>query len=166
MSIGFKLNPYDPCVANRKVNGSQCTVCWYVDDTKISHVDEAVIDDTIIMLEKDFGKMTVNKGSKHIFVGMNIELTDTGSVLIDMKDYLQECIKLYEQEDKVIKTPTPGGAALFDIDKSSKGLDSKRSEIFHHIVAKLLQVSKRARLDLETTISFLCTRVSKSTQED
>ena len=87
MSIGFKLNPYDPCVANKKVNGSQCTVCWYVDDTKISHMDEAVIDYTIIMLEKYFGKMTVNKGSKHVFVGMNIELTNTGSVLIDMKDY-------------------------------------------------------------------------------
>ena len=45
-------------------------------------------------------------------------------------------------------------------------LDDKKSEMFHHIVAKLLFVTKRARLDIETTISFLCTRVTKSTSED
>ena len=45
-------------------------------------------------------------------------------------------------------------------------LDTERSEILHHIVAKLLFVCKRARLDIESTIIFICTRVTKSTQED
>ena len=36
-SIGFKLNPYDPCVANKEVNGTQMMVCWHVDDLKVSH---------------------------------------------------------------------------------------------------------------------------------
>ena len=31
-SIGFKVNPYDPCMANRMVNGKQHTVTWHVDD--------------------------------------------------------------------------------------------------------------------------------------
>ena len=35
--IGFKLNPYDPCTANRSVNGSQHTIVWHVDDIKSSH---------------------------------------------------------------------------------------------------------------------------------
>ena len=34
------------------------------------------------------------------------------------------------------------------------------------IVAKLLYVSTRVRLDISPTIRFLCTRVSKSTEED
>ena len=34
---GFKLNPYNPCVANKIVNGTQMTVIWHVDDLKISH---------------------------------------------------------------------------------------------------------------------------------
>jgi hypothetical protein len=38
-SIGFRVNPYDPCVANRMVNGKQHTVTWHVDDLKSSHVD-------------------------------------------------------------------------------------------------------------------------------
>ena len=35
--MGFEVKPYDPCVANRIVNGSQCTVVWHVDDLKVSH---------------------------------------------------------------------------------------------------------------------------------
>ena len=29
---GFSMNPYDPCVANKMVNGRQLTVAWHVDD--------------------------------------------------------------------------------------------------------------------------------------
>ena len=36
---GFVVNPYDPCVANKIVNGKQMTVIWHVDDLKVSHVD-------------------------------------------------------------------------------------------------------------------------------
>ena len=41
--MGFVVNPYDPCVANMMVNGAQITVCWHVDDLKISHRDEEVV---------------------------------------------------------------------------------------------------------------------------
>ncbi len=29
--MGFELNPYDTCVANKVVNEKQCTTAWYVD---------------------------------------------------------------------------------------------------------------------------------------
>eukprot|EP00980_Cylindrotheca_fusiformis_P023682 scaffold10769_cov79-Cylindrotheca_fusiformis.AAC.1 len=41
---GFALNPYDRCVANKDINGKQCTIGWHVDDLKISHVDNDVIE--------------------------------------------------------------------------------------------------------------------------
>ena len=41
-SIGFKINPYDPCVANRMVKGKQQTVVFHVDDLKCSHMDKKV----------------------------------------------------------------------------------------------------------------------------
>ena len=31
---GYKINPYDPCVANKIIDGSQHTVIWHVDDLK------------------------------------------------------------------------------------------------------------------------------------
>jgi hypothetical protein len=36
-SDGFVLNPYDSCVANKVVNGKRMTVCWHVDNLKVSH---------------------------------------------------------------------------------------------------------------------------------
>ena len=39
-SFGFKINPYDVCVANKIINNKQMTMCWHIDDMKISHVDK------------------------------------------------------------------------------------------------------------------------------
>ena len=41
--MGFGMNPYDSCVVTKMVNRAQCTVCWHVDNLKVSHVDEAVV---------------------------------------------------------------------------------------------------------------------------
>ena len=49
----------------------QATVCWYVDDNKISHVDTTEL---INEIESHFGKMTVMRGKKHMFLGMDIDL--------------------------------------------------------------------------------------------
>ena len=38
--MGFKINPYDPCVLNKMVNGHQMTIYWHVDDLKVSHKNE------------------------------------------------------------------------------------------------------------------------------
>jgi len=38
---GFKLNEYDQCMANKTINGKQCTIIWHVDDLKISHVEKS-----------------------------------------------------------------------------------------------------------------------------
>jgi len=35
--MGFVINPYDPCVANKMINGTQMMIRWHVDDLMISH---------------------------------------------------------------------------------------------------------------------------------
>ena len=32
--ISFKLNPYDPCVANKLVDGNQLTLIWHIDNIR------------------------------------------------------------------------------------------------------------------------------------
>ena len=54
--MGFKLNNHDQCVANKMIEGTQCTIVWYVDDNKISHVNSKVVDQIIAEIEKSFGK--------------------------------------------------------------------------------------------------------------
>ena len=44
-SVGFEFNAYDPCVANRIVDGKQHTVRFHVDDILSSHVDRNVNDE-------------------------------------------------------------------------------------------------------------------------
>jgi hypothetical protein len=46
--IGFIINPYDPCVANKIIEGKQMTICFHVDDCKLSHRKKKVMD---IMIE-------------------------------------------------------------------------------------------------------------------
>ena len=41
---GFTINPYDPCVANKLINGKQLTILWHVDDLKISHVNRSEVN--------------------------------------------------------------------------------------------------------------------------
>ncbi len=36
-SADFTVNPYDPCVANKRFNCKQMTVLWHVNNLKISH---------------------------------------------------------------------------------------------------------------------------------
>jgi hypothetical protein len=43
----FKLNPYNGCKANTTVNGKQITICFHVDDCKISHESTKVVDKLI-----------------------------------------------------------------------------------------------------------------------
>ncbi len=38
--MGFEINPYDPCIANKMVNGTQMAIRWYVDDLMISQLQQ------------------------------------------------------------------------------------------------------------------------------
>jgi hypothetical protein len=40
--IGFVFNPYDPCVANKKIQGLQQTIVFHVDNLKSSHKSKSV----------------------------------------------------------------------------------------------------------------------------
>ena len=84
-NIGFKLNDYDPCIANFLVNGYQHTVRFHVDDLLSSHVDPKVNVRFQIQLEKMYGKnkaVEPTRGKKHDYLGMLVEFTEKGKVII------------------------------------------------------------------------------------
>ena len=59
--LGFEVNPYDPCMANTIVEGSQITICWHVDDLKVSHKSEDVVTAFAVAMGKEFGSVTTIK---------------------------------------------------------------------------------------------------------
>ena len=164
-NMGFKLNPYDLCMANTTIDGKQCTVLWYVDDNLISHVDLKVVISIIGKIEDKFGKMAVTRGKLHEFLGMKIDFTDGKAVKIDMKEFLKGVINDF-WEDLLRNAATPAKRDLFELTIGAECLDETRADIFHRIVAKLLYVCKRARMDITLTVAFLCTRVSNPGEDD
>ena len=40
--IGFKLNSYGRCVANKEIGGKNCMVDWCVDDNKLNNMEPFV----------------------------------------------------------------------------------------------------------------------------
>jgi hypothetical protein len=63
---GYELNPYDPCVANKIVAGTQFTVTWHVDDLKLSHASSDEVTKNIEWLKSIYREdMRVSRGKKH-----------------------------------------------------------------------------------------------------
>jgi hypothetical protein len=116
---GFELNPYDTCVANKIIDGKQCTIAWYVDDNKISHADDNVVTNSIETIEGQFGEMTVTRGKYHVFLGMDINFLDNGTVSVKMKDYIKEAMA-YFGENITINATTPAKRNLFDTDETDE----------------------------------------------
>jgi hypothetical protein len=110
--------------------------------------------------------MTVTRGGKeHVFLGMNKRYTNECTAIITMKEYLKDTI--IESGLEIMRVAaTPARKNLFDVDDGAELLCKQEAESFHKIVAKLLYVSIRARMDIILAVGFLCTRVSKSTTQD
>jgi hypothetical protein len=136
-----------------------------VDDTKISHEDSQAVSHVIQKIEARFGEMAVTRGKEHVFLAMNISFHNDGTASIVMKDFIKEAIAHFG-EDITRSATTPAKRNLFEIKENGVPLTDADREIFHSVVAKLLYVSKRGRLDIQLPIAFLCTRVSCSTKQD
>ena len=165
---GFVTNPYDRCVAKKIIDGSQCTILWHVDDLKISHKSKDVVSSVIGYLSGRYGKeapLTVKRGKVHRYLGMLLDYRIVGKVQISMNDYIEEMLKsLPEGMDGESTSPT--GNHLFAVNPDATPLSVLESDMFHHYVAKLLFLCKRARPDIQTAVAFLSTRVKSPDQDD
>jgi Reverse transcriptase (RNA-dependent DNA polymerase) len=128
--IGFKTNPYDPCVANRSVNGKQHTVTWHVDDLKSSHADPKVNDEFLKWLEKTYGDkdlapVKATCGKVHDYLAMKLDFTKKGCLKIDMIDYVNNMVKDFPEE--VTSSNYPWNENLFKVDDKNPKLRKKDS---------------------------------------
>jgi hypothetical protein len=109
--VGFEINPYDPCVANKMIEGKQMTICYHVDDCKLSHLYSKVMDTTIEWLRTEYesifedgsGAMTVHRGKVLKYLGMTLDYRVKGQVKISMFDYIEEILSAF---DKATSKPT------------------------------------------------------------
>ena len=89
--VGFEINLYDPCVANRMVNGKQQTMVLHADDVKVSHVDPKVNNEFAQVVkdkckDKETGLAKATCENVHDCLGVNLDFSSKGTAKIDMKD--------------------------------------------------------------------------------
>lgn len=150
------------------VDGKQLTVIWHVDNLKISHVDPAVVSDTIALLNQRYGKLapvTVTRGKTHDYLGMTLDFSTDGQCAIRMDDYVDRVLS-EAPSDMEGHAETPAGKHLFEVNPKGIPLSNENKDIFHTFVAKLLFLAKWAQPDILTAISFLCTRTQNPDQNN
>jgi hypothetical protein len=175
-NIDFLINPYDPCVANKVIEGDQMNICFHVDDCKISHRKTKVMDSMIEYLRQEYesifedgsGAMTVSRGKIHKYLGMTLDYTVRGQVKITMFDYVDEILTAFDKaEPKGGGTKTSAAPdSLFKVNESCQNLKQDKDVEFHNLVAKTFYSTKRARPDTCTAIAFLTTRVRAPDKDD
>ena len=93
-NMGFKINPYDPCVAKKMVNGHQMTICWHVDDLKVSHKDKNAVTALAEKLAELYRPKTIaSRGNVHEYLGIDIDWASVqGTMIVSMIKYLHKVI--------------------------------------------------------------------------
>ena len=83
--FGFEVNPYNPCVAYKTVNGSQMNVTWHVNDLKISHKDSLEVTKILDHFGKIYNdQMTVRREKVHDYLGMDLDFSMANTLKIGM----------------------------------------------------------------------------------
>ena len=166
---GFEQNEYDWCVVNKMISGKQCTITWYVNDMKMSHETQQVLDDLLALLNNEFRKeapLTITQGEIHDYLGMIINYATPVKVKFKMQDFIQgvldECLEDLMKGALV----TPAANHLFNINPDCRKLGEEKASQFHHLTVKLLYLSKRAWPDLQTVVSFLTMQVQEPDKDN
>ena len=168
---GFKFNPYDPCVADGMIKGSQHTILFHVDDLKYSHKKKTVNDEFAKWFEKNYGqhgRVKIHRGKVHDYLGMKLNYSEKKKLKIDMRDYVKGMLDSFPRKFKEGETAIPpAGEDLFGQKSSNdKKLQQDKAEVFHTTVAQGLFLTRRGRPDIHTGIAFLCTRVQQPNEGD
>jgi hypothetical protein len=171
---GFKINPYDLCVANKTIDGKQCTVVWHVDDLKILHVDPKAVTTILNLLDAQYGQeivggkpapLTITRGKIHDYLGMTLDYSEPGVDKINMVDYLKKILD--EMPENMDGTATsPAADQLFKITEGIEPVNKATSKLIHATVAKLLFPCKRGQPGIQMAIAFLCTQIQQPTRYD
>ena len=159
--MGFEVNSYDPCVANKVINGSQITMMCHVDDLKISHKESDEVTKFMTALGKrQATALTVHRGKVHSYLGMHFYYGTKGTGKVSMIPYTKKTIDDFP-EPVTSTVPTPAGDHLFAAppDDEQKLLPEEQSQAFHRTTVQLLFLSQQARPDIQTLMSFLTKRV-------
>ena len=97
---------------------------------------------------------------------MTLQYSKHSKVAMDKTEYIQNKILAYLPKAFNSTAVIPAANHLFEVDENCLKLDSKKSELCHHITAQLLFFAKQGRPGLLTGVEFLTTRLKYTGNDD
>jgi hypothetical protein len=150
--MGFEINPYNPCIANKMVNGLQMTIRWHVGDLMISHLKQEEIMQVVKHIKDIYGEnLKENIGTVHNYLGMTFNNSFDKEAQINMWDYIKKVIREFLEEITGVYA-TPASDYLFKICEDGNKLNEELAEAFHHTVFELLFAASRARCNIQMVV--------------
>ena len=125
------------------------------------HVSKDIVEDISKKLNNQFRKesLHITFGGKVVeYLGMKIDHQQQGKVKFILYEYIEKLLYEPPADMKGLAT-TLASSYLVNTDPGCKKLSEERGQLFHHLVAKLLYLSKHTTQDIQTAAAFLCTKV-------
>jgi hypothetical protein len=163
----------------------QCTVCFHVNDCKISHERSSVVDEIIkwrhwgyeSIFTDGSGKMKVSRGEVHKYLGMTLDFSSKFVIRLSLCEYADNIVKAWDAAClefdgdytvvtywKKIRLAAPED--LFRVDDNEIKFGPMEAKCFHNIVAKTLYVTKQAKPNTAVAVAYLTPRVREPDFED
>jgi hypothetical protein len=162
--LGYSVGPTDPCVFMKQVWNRIYILLLYVDDI-LAIANKQEVEKIQAHLVAKFGSVQFKTGGRLSYLGMEINVTDDGT-RVDMSFYVKQLLEDVEERMSLMVYASLGTKETFVANDEVQELQESDRVFFHSTVAKLLYLSKRARPDILTVVTYLCTRVQNATVED
>jgi hypothetical protein len=162
--LGYSVGPTDPCVFIKQVGNRIFILLLYVDDI-LAIVNKEEAKKIRMHLVTKFGSVQFKTGGRLSYLGMEINVTYAG-MSVDMSFYVKQLLEDAKERMSLVVYASLGMKETFVANDEEQQLQESERVFFHSTVAKLLYLSKRARPDILTVVTYLCTRVQNATVGD
>jgi hypothetical protein len=158
----FRCTNSDTCVFVKRCRTVVIIVAIYVDDIIIQGEEGQLVEDVIELLRSAYHEVKVNRGTMHQYLGMMMDFTTPGKIIIKMSGYIQSIMEACKVSSVA---QTPANRDLFDLREEQPLLSENEQKEIRSIVYQLLYVCNRVITEALLAVNFLCTRVgSQQTQ--
>ena len=143
----------------------------YVDDLLVIGNDNEELQEIEAMLKGKFGtNVAVSEEGDYDYLGTHVyHDRKTKTMIVNGHQYVQNVIEsiIVEMGESEVKAyDSPSAADLFQLDPASEKLPTAKAKLYHSLVARLMWISMRVRIDILMTVVYLASKVHCSTQHE
>jgi hypothetical protein len=141
----------------------QVRITVHVDDLFVTCCKQVRIMELATSLRESYEEINCVQGPVSNYLGMTFDTSTEGEARVTMKGFVDDPLKWYGGTGTA---NSPAGKTPFSEKLGAAVCEEEARKRFHSTVAKLLYLTKRARPDVLTAVSYLATRVQKCDEED